>query len=184
MRNADVRGAVIQFDMTKNILKFIFIFIFIPIIVVGIAVYIGYCCYTIGRSVGCAIELLATQQEAEISNLKSLPTPADEKMTEEVSVGSQTKMGGLAFEIIKNATTTAYCLNSQPMASGKMPYRGAVANNQYPFGTKVEIDDKIYVVEDRIGWGTDWDIWFRDCDLAIAFGIKRAEVKIVTTPHD
>ena len=79
------------------------------------------------------------------------------------------------------ADITAYCLNGQPMASGLMPYSGAVANNQYPLGTKVEIAGKIYVVEDRMAerFPERWDIWFPSCSQAIEWGVRRLPVKII-----
>lgn len=65
------------------------------------------------------------------------------------------------------------------MASGKTVYKGAVANNCYPFGTKVEINGKVYIVEDRKNkrysceW---WDIYFEDTKSALEWGIQEHEI--------
>lgn len=50
-----------------------------------------------------------------------------------------------------SVSVTMYGPTGNPMASGKMPYKGAVAasDRSIPFGTIVEIDGIKYVVEDR-----------------------------------
>lgn len=58
-------------------------------------------------------------------------------------------------------SSTAYCLTGR-MASGKRVYRGAVASNDYPLGTRLRVSDSpwgagVFTVEDRIGHGTQLD---------------------------
>lgn len=76
---------------------------------------------------------------------------------------------------------TAYCVRGT-MASGKQTYRGAVAtiSRSYAFGTRVRIGDLgVFVVEDRIGHSSQWDIWFSSCAEARQFGRRQLSVRIV-----
>ena len=73
-------------------------------------------------------------------------------------------------------------------ASGKKAYNGGVACNWLPFGTELEIDSKIYVVEDR-GKTTLFgsralpvkhiDIWVPTHREAIEKGVEWKNVKII-----
>jgi len=71
-------------------------------------------------------------------------------------------------------------------ASGTLVRDGIVANNFYPFGTKVKFPeifgDKIFVVEDRMNPQKDWyyfDIWFPSYSEAKNFGAKITYVEIL-----
>ncbi len=71
-------------------------------------------------------------------------------------------------------------------ASGKNVRDGIIANNLFPFGTKVRIPsiygDKIFVVEDRMNRRKSnyhFDIWFPSKNLALNFGVKTAEIEIL-----
>jgi len=67
------------------------------------------------------------------------------------------------------------------MASGKRVYMGAVANNGYPFGTKVGILGKTFIVEDRMNrrYGKDnFDIYFTNKSNCLKFGRIKAKVII------
>lgn len=92
---------------------------------------------------------------------------------------------GVVYEI------TAYCLNKNPMASGLMPYDGAVAcPRNIPLKTKIIIttgiypliDFKKYTCEDRMALkyrnGNYIDIWFEDCPTALNFGRQELLVNI------
>ena len=60
--------------------------------------------------------------------------------------------------------------------------RGIVANNCQPFGTKVRIAGKEYVVEDRMSTRytcNTWDIWFPDTDDAVKWGKQVLDVEIL-----
>lgn len=78
-------------------------------------------------------------------------------------------------------SSTAYCLTGA-MASGRRTYRGAVASNDYPLGTRLRVSDGPYgagvvTVEDRIGHGTELDFAMPgDCAGARAYG-RRAVVE-------
>jgi 3D (Asp-Asp-Asp) domain-containing protein len=93
----------------------------------------------------------------------------------------------------KKMTITAY--SSTPDQTDDTPFitasntwvrKGIVANNFYPFGTKIRIPkffgDKVFVVEDRMHWRKSnyhIDIWFPSRQEAINFGITKAYVEIL-----
>jgi len=71
-------------------------------------------------------------------------------------------------------------------ASGTLVRDGVVANNFYPFGTKVKFPDlfgdKIFVVEDRMNPQKEWyyfDVWFPSYLEAKNFGAKITYVEIL-----
>lgn len=71
-------------------------------------------------------------------------------------------------------------------ASNSWVRKGIVANNFFPFGTKIRIPkyfgDKIFVIEDRMHWrksNEHIDIWFPAKQQAINFGITKAYVEIL-----
>ncbi len=66
------------------------------------------------------------------------------------------------------------------MASGKKVYEGAVANNCLPFGTKIEVNGKVKIVEDRMNSRYDcdhFDIYMESHDDAIKFGKQELTFK-------
>lgn len=68
------------------------------------------------------------------------------------------------------------------MASGKKVYEGAIANNCLDFGTKIKVNGKIKVVEDRMNsrYGCeDFDIFMTSYDEAISFGRKTLTYEIL-----
>lgn len=91
--------------------------------------------------------------------------------------------------IINSAHITAY--NSVPeqtddtpfiTASGLFVYDGIVANNCLPFGTKVEIEGRLYEVQDRMNsrYGCEYfDIWMEDVDNSKKWGVKHDRILIV-----
>jgi len=71
-------------------------------------------------------------------------------------------------------------------AAGTSVRDGIVANNKYPFGTKIRIPelygDKIFVVEDRLHCKTSnylVDIWFPSRQDALNFGAKITYIEIL-----
>jgi len=89
-------------------------------------------------------------------------------------------------------TITAYCpkecccgrFADGVTASGKEVKRGMVACNIVPFGTKLEIEGKKYVVEDRgskkyFDKQKRIDIYFETHEEAVRFGVRHAEVRRV-----
>ena len=58
---------------------------------------------------------------------------------------------------------------------------GIIANNCRPFGSRVWIDGRIFVVEDRMNSRYDcntWDIWFPTYEEAVQHGRQLLEVKV------
>lgn len=77
---------------------------------------------------------------------------------------------------------TMYCPTGNSTASGKQPRRGMVAtiSRAIPFGTHILIEGLgEYVVEDRIGHGSEFDIFTPSCAEADRFGRHRARVTIL-----
>ena len=71
---------------------------------------------------------------------------------------------------------------STTMANGKQVHYGAVANDQLPLGTKVEIDGEIFVVSDRFGAGHPverFDIYMESTDACEKFGRQKKIVRIL-----
>lgn len=88
----------------------------------------------------------------------------------------------------KTAYITKYKWTGYRMASGKYPYIGAVATSDrsIPFGTKIEIDGKEYIVEDRTAlWvherqGLTIDIYSEDSKKDIlVFGKQYKKIFII-----
>lgn len=68
------------------------------------------------------------------------------------------------------------------MASGKKVYEGAIANNCLDFGTKVKVNGKVKVVEDRMNSRYDcdhFDIYMASHDEAIKFGRQNIEYEVI-----
>lgn len=75
---------------------------------------------------------------------------------------------------------TMYCL-SGTMADGQRVHEGAIAtlDRSIPFGTRITVPGLgTYVVEDRVGWGTDFDIWTPSCAMAHRWGRHHLRVTI------
>jgi len=71
-------------------------------------------------------------------------------------------------------------------ASGKSVKEGIVANNFFPFGTKIKIPelfgDKIFTVEDRMKKDKlkfHFDVWFNEKEKAKNFGVNFTWVEII-----
>lgn len=76
---------------------------------------------------------------------------------------------------------TMYCDTGNRTASGKWPQPGMVAtiSRSIPFGTKVYIEGLgTYVVEDRIGHGSEFDIFTHSCAEANRFGRQHRRVVV------
>lgn len=71
-------------------------------------------------------------------------------------------------------------------AAGTLVRDGIIANNFFPFGTKIRIPelfgDKIFIVEDRMSWEKSnyhIDIWFPSYWEALNFGVKKTYIEIL-----
>lgn len=77
---------------------------------------------------------------------------------------------------------TKYCPTGNTTASGKQPRVGMVAtiSRSIPFGTRVLIEGLgEFVVEDRIGHGSEFDIFTNSCSDARRFGRQHRRVTIL-----
>ena|SRR5215831_14704402 len=91
----------------------------------------------------------------------------------------------MIVDIDTTPITTSYCLTGI-MADGTITRRRSAANNQLPLGTKIRLMGKQagpngmrrYVIRDRIGWGTQLDLWHGSCSTAIRYGRKNVHFKI------
>lgn len=59
-------------------------------------------------------------------------------------------------------TITAYCATGNRTASGAWPQLGdaATLDRTIPFGTRLLVAGRLYVVRDRIGYGSDIDLYY------------------------
>lgn len=76
--------------------------------------------------------------------------------------------------------STAYspCSSGTIMANGQHTHWGAVANNFLPLGTRIRMDHRVrgrrwFTVEDRIGHGSQLDIFMPSCAAAIQWGRRQ-----------
>ena len=82
------------------------------------------------------------------------------------------------------ADVTAYCATGSRNAAGRWPQLGdvAVLDRSIPFGTRVLIDGNAYTVEDWIGSGSSWDLFFGSdagCEQrALNFGRQHLRVVV------
>lgn len=72
-------------------------------------------------------------------------------------------------------------------ASGQLVHSGTIAcPSHLPFGTKVEIKQKIYVCNDRMGKRyrnyNYFDIWTEEKEVAIQHGRQKIDVKVIHSP--
>lgn len=80
--------------------------------------------------------------------------------------------------------STAYC-ETGLMANGHRTFRGAVAANRYPLGTRLRVSDSpygpgVFVVADRIGHGSSLDYAMPgDCAGARRWGRRDVRVEVV-----
>lgn len=89
-----------------------------------------------------------------------------------------------ALRVVQGALldVTAYCPTGNRTASGEWPHAGGAASNLFPLGTHLRVGNLgEYVVNDRVGYGTDVDLFFEgpECDdRALAFGRKHLRVVV------
>lgn len=88
---------------------------------------------------------------------------------------SRTRHGG---EFILD--TTAYTWTGNRTASGIWPRPGVAASNMFPLGTRLLVEGiGEVIVEDRIGWGSQLDIYMRTEHECIQFGRRRLHVTVI-----
>lgn len=126
--------------------------------------------------VGVSVQAEACDSPSDIADDSDL---AREEMTESPSDSPDVSVGEFSAYNAEIGQT-----DSDPftMASGKKVYEGAVANNCLPFGSKIELNGKIYTVEDRMNkrYGCEhFDLFFNSYAEAIEFGRQTLEYSVV-----
>ena len=75
---------------------------------------------------------------------------------------------------------TAYCYTGNHTASGVWPREGQAASNKHPFGTRLRVPGwGLVEVTDRIGWGSDLDLYMNSCAAARAWGRRHLRVEVL-----
>lgn len=80
--------------------------------------------------------------------------------------------------------STSYC-QAGIMADGQETYWGAAAGNEWPFGTRMRIltgrlAGTVVTIADRIGWGSQLDIFSPSCAWSWWYGRERVSVEIIS----
>lgn len=88
-------------------------------------------------------------------------------------------LGSYSMSHAETYEVTAYTHTGSVMANGEYPYVGAVASNDFPLGTVLNIDGSNYVVKDRMAYDGVIDIFVDSYDEAINFGRRYLEVYVV-----
>ncbi len=83
---------------------------------------------------------------------------------------------------VVSLSTTSYC-QSGTTADGQQTHFGEIAMNGIPFGTRVELlggtfAGTVFTVEDRIGWGSELDVFQSSCSAAWNYGREQIPVLI------
>lgn len=88
-------------------------------------------------------------------------------------------LGSYSMSYAETYEVTAYTHTGSVMANGEYPYVGAVASNDFPLGTVLNINGSNYVVKDRMAYNGVIDIFVDSYDEAINFGRQYLEVYVV-----
>jgi 3D (Asp-Asp-Asp) domain-containing protein len=81
------------------------------------------------------------------------------------------------------STNYSPCSSGQIMADGSRVRFGSVAMNMLPLGTRIYLRPGLYgrhrfTVRDRIGWGSQLDIWTPSCGGAVRYGRRTQRVTV------
>lgn len=75
---------------------------------------------------------------------------------------------------------TCYVATGQRTASGLWPRPGMAASNRWPFGTRLRIEHVgAVVVQDRIGHGSDLDLFMTSRAACVRFGRQQLHVEVL-----
>ena len=80
-----------------------------------------------------------------------------------------------AQAITLSSTSYSRCSSGSIMADGTPVRLGSVASNRHPLGTRITLTRPVlgrrrFTVRDRIGYGTELDIWSPSCAFSVAYG--------------
>ena len=88
-------------------------------------------------------------------------------------------LGSYSMSHAETYEVTAYTHTGSVMANGEYPHVGAVASNDFPLGTVLNINGSNYVVKDRMAYNGVIDIFVDIYDEAINFGRQYLNVYVV-----
>lgn len=88
----------------------------------------------------------------------------------------------IAADYPRVAHATSYC-QSGTMADGTQTRTHSIAMNSLPMGTHIRLSHPVFgmvrfVVRDRIGWGSELDVFTSSCKAAVTFGRRTLHYKI------
>jgi 3D (Asp-Asp-Asp) domain-containing protein len=102
-----------------------------------------------------------------------------------VAAAVPVKAQGHAPETV-HASSTAYspCSSGSTMADGTRTRWGSVASNWHALGTRIRLTRpilgrRLFIVRDRIGHGTQLDIWMPSCSGAVRYGRRAVSYVVV-----
>jgi hypothetical protein len=81
------------------------------------------------------------------------------------------------------AHSTSYCLHGR-MADGTATRPGSAASNRHPLGTVILLDRpgpggrRRWTIRDRIGWGSELDLWAPSCAQSRAWGRRFVRYRV------
>ncbi len=111
-------------------------------------------------------------EPAAAQRLRTRPAPPPERQPEAARAAAPAR----------RVTSTAYC-HTGAMASGRPTYAGAAAMNGAPLGSRYQVltgprAGETFVVEDRIGGGSEFDIAYPgDCPGARMYGRRVISIR-------
>ena len=134
-----------------------------------------------------------------VSNFKTQKTAPPEKTISEFSAIQGNSLLAVSPlpspKVIKRIKVVATAYSSRPQETDDSPYitasgtrvrDGIIANNLFPFGTKIRIPeiygDKVFLVEDRMNQRKGpyhFDIWFASYEEAKNFGAKIIYIEVL-----
>jgi len=102
--------------------------------------------------------------------------------------GPDMKVTGKVNAVLTAYSSTVWETDETPYvtASGSWVREGIVANNYFPFGTKIRIPElygeRIFTIEDRMSWkksNNHFDVWFPSNWQAKNFGSKYTYIEVL-----
>lgn len=96
-------------------------------------------------------------------------------------------MIGVATAAMLVASSTSYCPGSSgtTMADGTTVRWGSAASNRHRLGTRIRLHGasfrgrRTFVIRDRIGWGSDLDLWSPSCSASRSWGRRRVRYVVL-----
>jgi 3D (Asp-Asp-Asp) domain-containing protein len=86
-------------------------------------------------------------------------------------------------EYALTVASTAYCLTGT-MADSSYTREASVASNMHPLGTKLTLERpgpggrRLWIVRDRIGYGSQLDFWQPSCATALSWGRRTVSYRL------